>query len=252
MLIALGMYPGEASVGGEGAGVVLELGPEVQGLAVGDRVTGLLNGLGPVSLADQRLITPIPEQWSFTQAATVPIAFLTAHRGLVDLAGLKAGERVLVHAAAGGVGMAAVQLATHLGAEVFATASPSKWQALRAMGLDDAHIASSRARDFCERFLEQTDGRGVDVVLDALAGELVDASLALLPNGGRFIEMGKTDIRDPHQIAQAHPGVAYQAFDLLEAGPDRLHATLGELLEPLRDGALDTAASHRMGHPPRP
>ena len=115
----------------------------------------------------------------------------------MDLAGLKAGERVLVHAAAGGVGMAAVQLATHLGAEVFATASPSKWQALRAMGLDDAHIASSRARDFCERFLEQTDGRGVDVVLDALAGELVDASLALLPNGGRYIEMGKTDIRDP-------------------------------------------------------
>ena len=199
---------------------------------------GLLGSLGPVSLTDQRLITRIPEQWSFTQAATVPIAFLTAYHGLVDLAGLKAGERVLVHAGAGGVGMAAVQLAQHLGAEVFATASPGKWQVLRAMGLEESHIASSRTLEFKQRFLEQTDGRGVDVILDSLSGESVDASLELLPAGGRFIEMGKSDIRDPREIAEAHPGVAYQAFDLLEAGPGRLRAMLGELMTLFRRGAL--------------
>ena len=92
VLIALGMYPGGGSVGGEGAGVVLEVGPGVEGLAVGDRVMGLLSGgLGPVSVTDHRLVTLMPEEWSFAQAASVPIAFLTAYYGLVDLAGLSSG-----------------------------------------------------------------------------------------------------------------------------------------------------------------
>jgi polyketide synthase 12 len=239
VLIALGMYPGAGTVGGEGAGVVLELGPGVEDLAVGDRVMGLLSGLGSVSVTDRRLLVQMPEQWSFAQAASMPIVFLTAYHGLVDLAALKAGERVLVHAAAGGVGMAAVQLARHLGAEVFATASPPKWQTLRSQGFDPAHIASSRTLEFRDRFLEETGGRGVDVVLDSLAGELVDASLDLLCEGGRFIEMGKTDIRDPDEVAKAHPGVAYQAFDLMLVGPERLQEMLGELLELFEAGALE-------------
>ena len=156
---------------------------------------------------------PIPEDWSFTQAASVPIAFSTAYYALLDLGGLKKGERLLVHSAAGGVGMAAVQLARHLGAEVFATASPGKWDALRAMGVGDARMASSRTLDFRDEFLAATNGCGMDVVLDCLAGEFVDASLALLPDGGRFIEMGKTDIRDPVELAVQYPGVAYRAFD---------------------------------------
>ena len=197
VLIALGMYPGEAVMGGEGAGVVLEVGPGLRGLCVGDRVMGLLpGGFGPVAVTDHRVVVRVPDGWSFVQAASVPIAFLTAYYGLVDLAGLREGERVLVHAAAGGVGMAAVQLARHLGAEVFATASEGKWGVLRGLGLDDAHIASSRTVEFGERFLEGTGGRGVDVVLNSLAGEFVDASLGLLAGGGRFIEMGKTDVRD--------------------------------------------------------
>ena len=144
-----------------------------------------------------------------------------------------------MHAAAGGVGMAAVQLARHLGAEVFATASPAKWEALRSLGLDEAHIASSRTLEFKERFLEETDGRGMDVVLDSLAGEFVDASLDLLAEGGRFIEMGKTDIRDPDEVAESHPGVSYRAFDLMEAGPERIQEMLGELLELFRAGVLE-------------
>ena len=98
---------------------------------------------------------------------------------------------MLIHGAAGGVGMAALQIARHLGAEVFATASPGKWDALRALGLDEEHIASSRTLEFQERFLKATAGAGVDVVLNSLAREFVDASLELLPRGGRFVETGQ-------------------------------------------------------------
>jgi acyl transferase domain-containing protein/NAD(P)-dependent dehydrogenase (short-subunit alcohol dehydrogenase family)/thioesterase domain-containing protein/acyl carrier protein len=233
VLLALGMYPGEAAAsGGEGAGVVLEVGPEVADLRSGDRVFGLVpDAFGPIAISDRSLLAPMPPEWSFEQGASVTTVAATAYYGLIDLAGLKAGERVLIHAGAGGVGMAAIQLAQHLGAEVFATASPSKWVALRDLGLDDDHIASSRDLGFEEKFLATTGGEGVDVVLDALVREFVDASLRLLPRGGRFLEMGKADVRDPAEVAAAHPGVEYRAFDLAEAGPARVQAILGELLD---------------------
>jgi len=240
VLCALGMYPGEVDIGGEGAGVVLEVGSGVDDLEVGDRVMGLLPGAcGPIAVGEQRLLARIPEGWSFAQAASVPVVFLTAYYGLVDLADLQPGESVLIHAAAGGVGMAAVQLARHLGAEVFGTASPGKWGALAELGLDEAHIASSRTLEFRERFLECSGGRGVDVVLDCLAREFVDASLELLPRGGRFVEMGKTDVRDAGEVAAEHADVSYRAFDMLEAGPERIQQMLGELLELFRQGALE-------------
>ena len=230
VLNVLGMYPGEAGLLGiEGAGVVLEAGPEVTGVAIGDLVMGLFGGsFGPVAVTDARLVAPVPRGWSLAQAAGAPAAFLTAYYALVELAGLRAGESVLIHAAAGGVGMAAVQLARHLGARVFGTASPGKWAAVRALGLDDAQLASSRTTQFEESFRAATAGRGVDVVLDSLAGEFVDASLRLMAAGGRFIEMGKTDIRDPGDVADTYR-VAYQAFDLLAAGPDRIAEMLGVL-----------------------
>jgi NADPH:quinone reductase-like Zn-dependent oxidoreductase/acyl carrier protein len=181
----------------------------------------------------------VPEGWSFVRAASVPIAFATAYYGLVDLGGLRAGERVLVHAAAGGVGMAAVQIARSLGAEVFGTASPGKWDALRALGLDDGHLASSRSLDFRDGFLGATGGEGVDVVLNSLAGEFVDASLGLLRSGGRFLEMGKTDVRDAGVVAGECPGVAYRAFDLMDAGPERLGEILGVLVGLFEDGVLE-------------
>jgi acyl transferase domain-containing protein/NADPH:quinone reductase-like Zn-dependent oxidoreductase/NADP-dependent 3-hydroxy acid dehydrogenase YdfG/acyl carrier protein len=241
LLLALGMYPGEGSIGSEGAGVVLETGPGVEGLEVGDRVMGLLAGaFGPLAVADRRMLARVPDGWSLAQAASTPIAYLTAYYALVDLARLRPGERLLVHAGAGGVGMAAIQLARRLGAEVFATASKPKWPALRALGLEDAHIACSRELDFERQFLERTDGQGVDVVLDSLAGEFVDASLALLPGGGRFLEMGKTDVRDPKEIAESHPGVIYRAFDLSEAGPERTQGMLGELLALFERGELES------------
>uniref|UniRef100_UPI0022B92EED type I polyketide synthase n=2 Tax=Streptomyces sp. RPT161 TaxID=3015993 RepID=UPI0022B92EED len=240
VLNALGMYPGDAGLmGSEGAGVVVETGPGVTDLAPGDRVMGMLpGGFGPLVVADRRMIAPMPDGWTFAQAASVPIVFMTAYYALRDLAGLKSGESLLVHAAAGGVGMAAVQLARHWGVEVFATASPGKWDTLRGLGLSDDRIASSRTLDFEETFRAASDGRGVDVVLDSLAREFVDASLRLLPRGGRFVEMGKTDVRDPEQVAAEHPGVSYQAFDLVEAGLDRIQEMLTELLELFQRGAL--------------
>jgi mycoketide-CoA synthase len=239
VLIALGMYPEPANIGGEGAGVVLEVGPDVAGFEPGDRVMGLFDGaFGPVAVSDHRLLARIPAGWSFADAASVPIVFLTAYYALVDLANVQKGERLLVHAAAGGVGMAAVQVARYLGVEVFATASTGKWDVLRQMGLDEDHFASSRTLDFSDRFAGTADVAGMDVVLDCLSGEFVDASLGLLGNGGRFVEMGKTDIRDAAEVASAHPGVLYRAFDLLEAGPERIREMLDELRMLFEQGSL--------------
>ena len=239
VLIALGVYPGAAQLGSEGAGEVLEVGEGVEDLVPGDRVMGLLGGgFGPLAIGERRSLALMPRAWSFRQAGSTPTVFLTAYYALVDLAAVRPGERLLVHAATGGVGMAAVQLARHLGVEVFATASLGKWELLRAQGFDDARIASSRTLEFSEQFLRATGGEGVDVVLDCLAREFVDASLELLPRGGRFLEMGKTDVRDAERVAADHPGVAYRAFDLVEAGPERIQEMLGELLELFERGVL--------------
>ncbi|MFI5582090.1 SDR family NAD(P)-dependent oxidoreductase [Streptomyces sp. NPDC051822] len=240
VLNTLGLYPGDPGLLGlEGAGVVTEVGPGVPGLAVGDRVMGLFSGaFGPVAVADHRRVAVMPADWTYAQAASAPIVFLTAYHALVDLAGLARGERVLIHAAAGGVGMAAVQLARHLGAEVYGTAGPAKWDALRAFGLDGSNLASSRTLDFEAAFGTATGGRGMDVVLNSLAGEFVDASLRLLPHGGRFVEMGKTDLRDPAVVAADHPGVDYRSFDLLQEPAERIAEMLTAVLTLLSSGAL--------------
>ncbi|MEU4746471.1 SDR family NAD(P)-dependent oxidoreductase, partial [Actinosynnema sp. NPDC023658] len=226
VLIALDVYPGEALMGGEGAGVVLDVGPGVDRFRPGDRVLGLAVGaFGPRAVADHRLLAPVPDGWSSARAAAVPVAFLTAWHGLVDLGRVGPGDRVLIHSGAGGVGMAAIQLARHLGAEVFATASPGKWDVLRGLGLDDEHIASSRTVEFEQRFPL------VDVVLNSLADEFTDASLRLLAPGGRFVEMGKTDVRDD-------TGVTYRAFDIADAGPRRLGEILAGTVRAFADGVL--------------
>ncbi|MEV7582805.1 SDR family NAD(P)-dependent oxidoreductase [Streptomyces erythrochromogenes] len=245
VLLSLGVIPasvdghaGGSGQGGEGAGTVLEVGAGVTDLKPGDRVMGLFHGIGPTSVTDRRFVSRVPEGWSFRQAAAVPVTYLTAYYGLVDLAGLRAGESVLVHAGAGGVGTAALQIARHLGAEVYSTASPAKWHALRGAGVADGHIASSRTLDFEREFLDATGGRGVDVVLNSLAGEFADASLRLLPRGGRFLEMGKTDRREPAEVAAAHPGVVYRTYDVRDPGPDRIQEIFAELLALFEQGAL--------------
>ncbi|MDX3642559.1 acyltransferase domain-containing protein [Streptomyces sp. MB09-02B] len=239
VVVALGLVDGLSGLGGELAGVVTAVGPDVPGIEPGDRVLGLGPAtFGPVAVTDHRWLAPMPDGWTFEQAAAVPIAYLTAYYGLVDLADVQPGQKVLVHAGAGGVGTAAVQLARHLGAEVYATSSAGKRHVLRAAGLDDDHTADSRSLAFADHFLGTTGGQGMDVVLDCLAGEFVDAGLGLLPRGGHFLEMGKTDIRAPDTVAAAHPGVTYQAYDLQEAPPDRMREMLREILDLFARGAL--------------
>ncbi|MBL7260320.1 type I polyketide synthase, partial [Paractinoplanes lichenicola] len=235
--IALGLVERtafDAGLGSEGAGVVLEVADDVTGFTPGDRVMGIFPGaFGRVTVADHRLLVPIPDGWSFAEAASVPSVFLTAYYALFRVTRLAAGQRILIHAGAGGVGMAAVQLAKYVGAEVYATASPGKWPTLRRLGIDDEHLASSRDLAFADKFTG-----GVDVVLNSLAHDFVDASLRLLAGGGKFIEMGKTDIRDAGLVAAEHPGVDYMAFDLYEAGPDAIQEMFTEVMALLVDGRV--------------
>jgi polyketide synthase 12 len=240
VMIALGLYPDDNAVMGvEASGIVVETASDDGRFSIGDWVTGLFpEGTGTVAITDARLLMKIPSGWSYTDAATAPVVFATAHYALSRLAKVRPGQRVLVHAATGGVGTAAVQLARHLGLEVFATASRGKWETLRSLGFDDDHIADSRTLEFEDKFRAATGGRGMDVVLDSLAGDFVDASLRLVSPGGIFLEMGKTDIRDPDTVAEHHPGVRYRAFDLFEAGADHIQRLLAELTTMFDDSAL--------------
>ncbi|ORB98715.1 hypothetical protein B1T48_28515, partial [Mycobacterium persicum] len=230
VVVALGAIADEG-LGVEAAGVVIDVADDVRTVRPGDAVMGLFpnNSFAPIAVTDHRMVVAIPPGWSFAQAASVPAAFLTAYTALVELAGLSAAHRVLIHAGAGGVGQAAIAIANHVGAEIYATAHPSKHHILEDLGVARERIASSRTLDFLDLFTQTTGGRGMDVVLDCLRGDFVDASLSLLPHGGHFIEIGKTDIRDPSEVAASHPGVTYHAYDLSSAPPEHIARVLATL-----------------------
>ena len=237
---AMGAYPGGPEpLGGECAGRVTALGDGAQGFAVGDQVVvGLARGaFRRFAIADTRFVAHKPAWLDPAAAVTLPVTFLTAVYGLDNLARLRAGERVLIHAGAGGVGLAAIQLARRAGAEIFATAgSPRKRDYLRSLGVD--HVLDSRSLAFVDQIRAITDGRGVDVVLNSLAGEFVTRSMSLLGPGGRFIELGKVDILDP---AAVPAGVAYHHFDLgeeCERDGALWQTMFAELLAAIEAGAL--------------
>ncbi|MFI1913834.1 SDR family NAD(P)-dependent oxidoreductase [Nocardia sp. NPDC020380] len=238
ILLALGAYPdGPSPLGFECAGRVNRIGAGEQEFRVGDRVMALTGGsLARYVTVDRRLTAAIPEGMSFTTAASIPMAFTTAWYALFDLAAVGPGTSVLAHAAAGGVGMAAVQLARRAGAQVFATAAPAKWPAVRALGLPQVY--SSRESGFAAAIRARTGGTGVDVVLNSLTGSFIDEGIGLLNPGGRFVELGKTDVRSPDTIAADRPDVRYRAFDLNEAGPDRLGTILREVAALIAHGEL--------------
>ena len=220
VLSAMGSFYGQRQpLGGEFAGVVVETTPSSP-FSVGERVFGLASScLATEVRANGHALASLPKSLSFAEAATLPAAFLTAVYAFKHLAKLRAGQRVLIHAGTGGVGMAAIQYALMQGAEVFATASPGKWPVLESLGVKPTHIASSRNLTFESKFMGQTQGQGVDVILNSLIEHFVDASLRLLPRGGHFLDMGKRDVRDAEQVASDYPGVSYQAFDLLDCSP---------------------------------
>ncbi|MFJ4735976.1 SDR family NAD(P)-dependent oxidoreductase, partial [Streptomyces sp. NPDC088770] len=237
VLKALDMYPGDAGrFGHEAAGVVVEVGPDVTHIAPGDRVIGMVSGsFASLAVTDARRLTHLPEHCTWEIGASLPLVFLTAYHALKELGGLTAGEKVLIHAGAGGVGMAAIQIARHFGAEVFATAGEAKADVLRSLGVADDHIASSRTLDFEAAFAAVAGESGLDVVLNSLAGEFVDASMRLLGTGGRFLEMGKTDIREDDSVPD---GITYQSFDLAYVDPEAIAAMGRELTELFAAGHL--------------
>ncbi|MFM8331205.1 MAG: SDR family NAD(P)-dependent oxidoreductase [Candidatus Methylumidiphilus sp.] len=241
LLLALHRVPVAGPVlGAECAGVVARVGAGVDGLAVGQRVLGMVAGsFGRYVTTSAQTLAVLPEGLSANAAATIPIAFLTAAHALEELAGLKAGERVLIHAATGGVGQAAIQLAQRAGAEIYATASVGKWPVLRALGVE--HIMDSRKLDFADEIRRLTGGAGVDVVLNSLSGQFTTRSLQLLRPGGRFLEIGITDLRSPEEVARLAPGAAYHAIDLAQMyqdQPAQLQALLCRLLPAFAAGAL--------------
>jgi acyl transferase domain-containing protein/NAD(P)-dependent dehydrogenase (short-subunit alcohol dehydrogenase family)/acyl carrier protein len=181
-------------LGGECAGRIVRVGEGVHTWAEGDEVVAV----GPDSFASfvtvpESFVFPKPGRLSMAEAACVPVAFLTAHYGLNHLARLAPGERVLIHSATGGVGLAAIQLAMRAGGEIFATAgTEAKRALLRDLGI--VHVMDSRSLRFADEVLEVTQGEGVDVVLNSLAGSAARRGLDVLRPFGRFVEIGKRDI----------------------------------------------------------
>ncbi|HLJ19181.1 MAG TPA: beta-ketoacyl synthase N-terminal-like domain-containing protein, partial [Stellaceae bacterium] len=213
------------------AGVISAVGEGVTDFKVGDEVMSTAAGGSASHLTLPRTDVVLkPTALSFEAASAIPTVFFTVHYGLLQLAKLKRGERILIHAASGGVGQAAVQLAKAVGAEIFATASPGKWDALKRQGI--AHISNSRTLDFADEIMRLTGGAGVDVVLNSLTGEALDRSFEVLKPGGRFVEIGKLGILTREQAVARRPDVAYFAFDVDEEitrDQSLVHSTLGEV-----------------------
>ncbi len=245
VLTALGTYAGaSAPLGAECAGVVIKTGSQASRCA--DLAPGtLVMALAPGSLrttvnVPAAYVVPLPPAMTLAQAATIPVAFLTAHYAFSRLASLQAGQTVLIHSAAGGLGQAAVQLAHAAGATVLATAgSPAKRAYLQAQGI--AHAFDSRAAHFAEEVLHVTEGRGVDVVLNSLSGDRIAASFRALATGGAFLEVGKLGIWTPDQARAARPDARYWAFDLGEVAsqnPSLIAEMFSELTPAFSSGMI--------------
>lgn len=239
VLNVLGLYPGDPGpIGGDFAGVVTQLGDDAAGVEVGQRVYGSMQGAFASRFnVPAQFLAPIPDGVSAVEAATIPAAALTV-RLAFDWAQLKPGDKVLIHAASGGVGLAAVQMAQQFGAEVFATASTFKRATLRKLGVK--YVYDSRTTDFANQILADTDGAGVDVVLNSLTSEgFIDATLRATARNGRFAEIAKRDIWSTEQMAQARPDIAYEIVALdtvMFTEPDRIRDLLTEVSDGLADG----------------
>jgi polyketide synthase 12/epothilone polyketide synthase D len=235
---ALGIYPGlgdgPVPLGAECSGRISAVGPGVEGLSLGDEVVAVAPfAFGSHVTTRAELVAPKPPTFSFEEAATLPIAFLTASYALEHLARLSAGERVLIHSATGGVGLAAIQLAQRVGTEIFATAgTPEKRTYLKELGVE--HVMDSRSLAFADEVLERTGGRGVDVVLNSLAGEALVRSLEALGDYGRFLEIGKRDVYGNSRLGLRpfRKNLSFFAIDLDRIIRER-PAILGSLLRRL-------------------
>ncbi|AUL48315.1 beta-ketoacyl synthase [Bordetella trematum] len=251
VMYALGLLSDEAiedgfagpTLGLEFSGVVTRVGSAVQDYRPGDSVVGF----GPASFGDRVLtrasaISAIPDGISFEAAATIPSTFFTVYYALHHLARLEEGEKILIHGAAGGVGIAAIQFAQWRGAEIYATAgSEEKRDFLRMMGVQ--HVYDSRSLVYGDAILADTDGQGVDVVLNSLAGEAINRNLQVLRPFGRFLELGKRDFYENTRIGLRpfRNNISYFGIDadqLMCERPDLTRRLFGEMMELFSEGVL--------------
>ena len=253
VLKSLGIYPGIEPgtcppLGGECAGTITRVGPRVENLHPGEAVIAVTPSVVKTGLMASHAVVPAelvfrkPANLSWEEAATLPLAFLTARYGLQTLAGMRRGERVLIHAGAGGVGLAAIQLAQQAGATVFATAgSEEKRQYLKQLGVE--YVFDSRSTAFASEVLRATDSAGVDIVLNSLSGDFIDAGVSVLGRYGRFVEIGKRDIYEdrPLGLAPFRRNLSFFAVDLAAMLVERrelVSALFRQILKDFEDGTL--------------
>jgi polyketide synthase 5 len=248
VLVAFGRYPAFDGIlpqlGTDFAGVVTAVGPDVTEHQVGDHVGGLSpNGCwGSFVTCDARLATAIPSGLTDAEAAAVTTAHATAWYGLNDLADITAGDKVLIHSATGGVGQAAIAIARNAGAEIFATAgSPKRRELLHDMGIE--HVYDSRSIDFADQIRRDTNGYGVDIVLNSLTGAAQRAGIELLSVGGRFVEIGKRDIYGDSRLGlfPFRRNLTFSAVDLglmSVARPALIRKLLTSVYQLTADGTL--------------
>lgn len=220
VMIALGMYPTPPGVspvmGSDCAGTIVAVGEGVEDFEVGDEVLALTaDSFSAYARASAVTVIKKPADMSFQDAAGIPTVFLTVYFGLHYLARLAEGERILVHSAAGGIGQGSIQLARWRGAEIFATVgNQEKRDLMASMGIE--HVMNSRSLDFADEVLEKTDGEGVDVIINSLAGEAIPKGIGILRPLGRFVELGKRDIYEDKKIGLRpfHKGLSFFAIEL--------------------------------------
>ncbi len=231
------------SLGLEFAGIISKTGDDVTEFNVGDRVVGF----APSSFSNRIItkttaLTHIPGNIDFSAAATIPSTFFTVYYALHHQARLQPGETVLIHGAAGGVGIAAIQVARWLGAEIYATVgSEEKRDFLNLMGVK--HIHNSRALDFAEEILAKTNNQGVDVILNSLAGEAINRNFQVLKPFGRFLELGKRDFYENTQIGLRpfRNNISYFGIDadqMMKERPDLTRQLFSDMMQLFHEGIL--------------
>jgi NADPH:quinone reductase-like Zn-dependent oxidoreductase len=240
LMIALGMYPtlaGDVPVmGSDCSGVVASVGPGVDRFKVGDEVYAFGSTYDAYSVVHSGFAAKKPASMTFEEAAAIPTVFITSYFALSRLAHLERGERVLIHSAAGGVGLAAIQVAQHAGAEIYATVGNEEKRAfLRGLGV--TNLMDSRSIGWADEVMKLT-GDGVDVILNSLTGEAIPRGLDVLRGRGRFIEIGKRDIYSNAQIGlfPFHKALSFHGIDL--AYRPEIAASVNELFDLLADGTF--------------
>jgi phthiocerol/phenolphthiocerol synthesis type-I polyketide synthase C len=256
VLKAMGVYPGldgaPPVIGGECVGFVTAVGEGVDSVEIGQRVIAFgpgTFGSHLTTLAD--LVVPIPDTLPDGEAAAFGIAYLTAWHSLCEVGRLSAGERVLIHSATGGVGLAAVSIAKMIGARIYTTAgSDAKRDMLRGLGVE--YVGDSRTVEFADEILDVTDGYGVDVILNSLPGAAIQRGVKILAPGGRFIELGKKDVHADANLGLAAlaKSASFAVVDLdlnLKLQPARYREMLGRILGHVSDGALQVLPVTEFG-----